>query len=117
MVDEAGVGAANIAAPSSMEIFKTAKADFIRKLDKPEQYEEFSRCTTIDAVYEALKEQSKRSTVRNLGRARPYLDALAQFSGVIEVFTQVKPELLCLIWVSDWGKSLPYHSIDGYRDP
>ena len=90
----------SILPPSAMEIFETAKTDFMARLDHPEQYEDVSQCTSIDAVYELLKEQSGTKLVQRLGRARPYLDALAQFSGVIEVFVQARPQILSLIWVS-----------------
>jgi hypothetical protein len=34
-----------------------------------------------------------------LGRIKPYLECLSQYVSVIDTFVQLKPSLLCLIWV------------------
>lgn len=59
--------------------------------------------TTIDDVLKAAKEiqekQGKRALLRNLNRIKPYIDGLVQFSKIIEVFGQAKPEIMAFIWV------------------
>ena len=45
-------------------------------------------------------EQAKRRGLRNMRKIKPFVDVLAQYARVIEVFVNVKPDLLGLIWVS-----------------
>ena len=42
--------------------------------------------------------QSKSKTLRNMQRIEHYVKGLEQYAGVIEIFVQVKPDLLALIW-------------------
>jgi hypothetical protein len=64
---------------------------------------EFLKMRTIDDVYAETdriqREQAKKASLRNLKRLEPYLLRLKEYSGVIEQFVQVKPEMLALIWV------------------
>lgn len=43
--------------------------------------------------------QEKKGMLRNMRRIQPLINGLTQFSGVIEVFVQSKPEVLAFIWV------------------
>ena len=42
----------------------------------------------------------KKKTLRNMKRIEPYIVGLSRYSDVCSIFVQVKPEILCLIWVS-----------------
>jgi hypothetical protein len=87
-----------------LEIFESAQRAFLHKLKDSAHYEVLSGHRSPEAVLKqincVLQEKSLGGTVRNIGRIRPYLDALIQFSAVIEVFIQAKPEILSLVWVS-----------------
>ena len=87
-------------ATSTQDLFDTAKSDFVRDLKEPY---DFSSYSSINDIYQATDElqrkQSKTRTLRNLSRIKPYLDGLTQYSNIIELFCQVKPDVLCLIWV------------------
>jgi hypothetical protein len=84
------------------DAFEEAKEDFFKSLKDPDVYD-FSQFTSINDVYDTTdkiqQEQNRTGALQGLNRIRPYLDCLSQYSGVIETFTQVKPDLLCLIWV------------------
>lgn len=47
----------------------------------------------LKAAQEIQEKQGKRSLLRNLNRIKPYIDGLVQFSNIIEIFVQVKPEI------------------------
>jgi len=63
----------------------------------------FSQCTTEDEIWTLAKsleeEQGGRMSLRNLRRIEPFITSISQYAKVIEVFVQVKPEILGLIWV------------------
>lgn len=50
------------------------------------------------AIAEVEKEQSKRKSFRNMGKIRPLIDALENYSKVVEVFVNAKPDVLAFIW-------------------
>lgn len=85
-----------------IDAFQNAKQDFLASLKDPSLFESVSNISSIHDVYafttQLQRDQSKRHGLRNLRRITPYLDRLKQFAGVIEVFVQVKPEILGLIW-------------------
>jgi len=87
------------------DAFEEAKEDFFKSLKDPDVYD-FSQFTSINDVYDTTdkiqQEQNRTGTLQGLNRIRPYLDCLTQYSGVIETFTQVKPDLLCLLWVCEF---------------
>lgn len=84
------------------DAFKSAKDDFKRSLKNPALYD-FSRISTIDDVLEEAtkieKQQAKTKTLRGLTRIRPFINGLKEYSAVVEVFVQAKPDVLSLIWV------------------
>lgn len=89
------------------EAFATAKEDFKRSLKNPAQYD-FSKVTSIDDVYDEAekiqRQQAKTKTLRGLNRLQPFLNALNEYSGIIDAFVQAKPEIMSLIWVWFWWK-------------
>jgi hypothetical protein len=84
------------------DAFEAARQDFLRSLKDRDVYN-FSQFTSINNVYDTtdkIQEEQRRSgALRGLNRIRPYLDCLSQYVGVIDTFTQAKPDILCLIWV------------------
>lgn len=81
--------------------FDTALSSFKNGLTEKEKLD-FSQ-TSIDDVYTETKRiqerQSQQGLLRNLRRIQPYINGLVQYSKVIEVFVQVKPEIMAFIWV------------------
>ncbi|KAI1103967.1 hypothetical protein F4804DRAFT_211097 [Jackrogersella minutella] len=83
------------------DAFKSAKEDFKRSLKNPALYD-FSKITSIDDVLEEAKkiekQQAKTKTLRGLKRVQPLINSLKEYSAVIEVFVQAKPDVMSLIW-------------------
>lgn len=69
----------------------------------PAQQDEFKPVNSIDDVYNQGKiiqeKQAEKRGMRAMERIRPYADGLNRYTESISVFTNAKPELLCLIWV------------------
>ena len=82
--------------------FENAVRDFKTSLNNDALYTKILETTTIDQVYDATdklqKEQAKNGHLRHLSKIEPYLERLRDYSSVIEVFLQVKPDILGLIW-------------------
>ncbi|PMD44746.1 hypothetical protein L207DRAFT_552817 [Hyaloscypha variabilis F] len=82
--------------------FEKSIRDFKANLKDDRLYSEILQTTTIDQVYnftEKLQaDQNKDGHMRHLAKIGPFLENLRGYAGVIEVFIQVKPEILALIW-------------------
>ena len=82
--------------------FDIAKEEFRKQLKSPDLYEEILSTTSIDQVYDFTdrlqNEQAKTNHLRHLAKIEPYLERLREYARVIEVFAQVNPDILCLIW-------------------
>ncbi|KAI0812103.1 NACHT domain protein [Xylaria sp. FL0064] len=82
--------------------FDNAIRDFKAELKDEQVYNELLQITTIDQVYDATDEiqrkQAKQGHLRHLSKVSPYLDRLNEYAATIEVFLQVKPDILALIW-------------------
>jgi hypothetical protein len=82
--------------------FDAAKREFQAQLKDPDLYDEILKTTTIDQVYDFTdrlqEEQAKNGHLRHLAKIEPYLEGLREYAKVIEVFAQVSPDILCLIW-------------------
>ncbi|KAI1273970.1 NACHT domain protein [Xylaria sp. FL0933] len=82
--------------------FDNAISDFKAELKDEQIYRELLQITTIDQVYDATDEiqrkQAKQGHLRHLSKVSPYLDRLNEYAATIEVFLQVKPDILALIW-------------------
>ena len=82
--------------------FEDAKQAFRKKLKDPRLYDQILATKTVDDVYEAtakLQETTLGSgRLRYLGKIRRFLEQLSSYAAVIEVFIQVKPDVLALIW-------------------
>jgi hypothetical protein len=87
------------------EAFEEARADFVKRLGRRSlpTAQAISNATTIHDVAEAIaevEEQQQRSgRLRALGRLKPFVRGLQEYARVIEVFVQVKPDIIGLLWV------------------
>ncbi|KAI0813590.1 hypothetical protein GGR55DRAFT_687285 [Xylaria sp. FL0064] len=98
------------------EAFDEAKKKFRDNLKDQRLYNEIlADAATLDDVYQKAAELQEnaacRASMRNFRRLRPFLDVLAGYGQVIEVFVQVKPEILALIWgpiklILQWSSEL-----------
>jgi hypothetical protein len=84
------------------DAFEAARQDFLRSLKDRDIYN-FSQFTSINDIYDTTdqiqQEQVMSGTLQGLNRIRPYLECLSQYVGVLDTFAQIKPDILCLIWV------------------
>jgi hypothetical protein len=84
------------------EAFDRAMREFKSHLDDDSLYSEILQTTSIQQVYDATdklqEEQGKSGALRNLPRITPYMNRLNEYAASIEVFIQVKPDILALIW-------------------
>jgi hypothetical protein len=79
--------------------FKQVLEDFKKRL-KPDERASFS-ITTLGDLQNAAKDlqerQRKSKTAQNLKRIEPFLQAMAQYKEIIEVFLNTS-SLLCFVW-------------------
>lgn len=59
------------------------------------------------AIDEIQRAQAQRRGLRNLNKIRPFLNGLEQYSKVIEVFVNAKPDIMAFIWVGRKRMALP----------
>ncbi|KAK0635997.1 hypothetical protein B0T17DRAFT_517828 [Bombardia bombarda] len=83
------------------DAYRDARQEFL--LSVPRQYhQDFANFGTIDHVYTEIRDiqrqQAKTKTLVALKRIEPYLNGLKDYFGVIDTFSQVQPEIICLIW-------------------
>jgi hypothetical protein len=79
--------------------FKQAFDNFKKRL-KPEEEAKFAITSLNDlelAVKDLQDRQRKTKTAQNLKRIEPFLQAMAQYKEIIEVFLNAS-SLLCFIW-------------------
>ncbi|KAF5721586.1 NACHT domain-containing protein [Fusarium mundagurra] len=86
----------------AQQALEQAQQAFRSKVESPNIYEEILSAGTIEEVYKLTNDiQSKlapQGKLRHLAKIKPFLDRLSEYAGVIEVFVQVKPDILALIW-------------------
>jgi hypothetical protein len=64
-----------------------------------DEFQEIKNLEDLDlAIREIEKQQANRKSLRDMGKVRPFLNALDQYSQVIEVFVNAKPDMLAFIW-------------------
>lgn len=82
--------------------FDDAVRDFQGEFRDQELFD-FTALHTGDDLYSEIQktqeEQGRNKQLRNMKKIQPLLDCLEQYSSVLEVFVQVKPSVLALIWV------------------
>ncbi|KAK8134781.1 hypothetical protein PG984_006793 [Apiospora sp. TS-2023a] len=84
-----------------VDSLRDAVAEFKGRLECPDKID-FDNAQSIDDVYKETARiqdlQSRTTTLRASKRLKPYLNFLTQYETTIEVFVQVKPDILALIW-------------------
>jgi len=84
------------------DAFNRAKMDFEKELNDPGLLNDILSISTPgelwDAMHQIQTEQESKGQLRYLKKVTPYLDCLAAYAGVVEVFVQVKPDVLALVW-------------------
>ncbi|KAF5241930.1 hypothetical protein FANTH_8890 [Fusarium anthophilum] len=84
------------------EVFEKAKADFLNGIKDQKLRSQLQKATTIDDIWDYTeqlqKDQGSNKRLRGMKRIGPYIERLQEYAGVIEVFVQVKPDILALIW-------------------
>jgi hypothetical protein len=87
---------------SASMAFKVAIQNFKNALKNDNLYNEILQTTSIEQVYDLTDslqvEQAKRNDIKHLSKIKPYLDRLEAYTGAINTFVQVKPDILALIW-------------------
>lgn len=85
-----------------VEAFKEAVEDFKNRVPTADQLD-LDTPQSITDIYEETARiqavQSRSNTLRASKRLDPYLRFLSQYESTVEVFVQVKPDILALIWV------------------
>ncbi|KAK8037815.1 Nacht domain protein [Apiospora marii] len=86
---------------SIVAAFEQARHKFLIEL-KDDKIRRDIQTTTVDQVYTAIadiqKEQGSKGHLRDLQKISPYLDCIKEYAAAIEVFAQVKPDIIALIW-------------------
>jgi hypothetical protein len=92
----------SLPSPTVLGAFERA-ADRFRNSLSSEDLHLFSAVTTIEDVWDHVKymqmEQGSRMALRNMGRIKPFIQGIEQYTKVIDTFVSAKPEILALIWV------------------
>lgn len=92
------------ASDSFQQAFELAKREFLDSLTNSNENlrREILSTTSVDQVYDATDklqaEQSQRKSTQNLARIGPYLEALKHYTSAIEVFVQLNPGIMALVW-------------------
>lgn len=86
----------------TQQAFEKVVQEFKSRLNDDELYSEILKTKSIDEVYDLTdrlqEEQVRKGRLRNLSKIQPFLEGLRSYASVIEVFMQVKPDVLALIW-------------------
>lgn len=82
-------------------VFSSVLSAFRRRLT-PQDVNDF-QSTTLEDLKEEItriqRTQAQRRGFRNLNKIRPFLNGIEQYSKVIEVFVNAKPDIMAFIWV------------------
>ena len=83
-------------------VFERSIRDFKANLKNDKLYNDILQTTSIDQIYDLTdklqEEQAKDGHLRHLSRIGPFLERLRGYEAVIDMFVQVKPDILALIW-------------------
>jgi hypothetical protein len=82
--------------------FEDAQEAFRKKLKDERLYEQILTTKKVTDVYEATAKLQEtilgKGRLRYLGKIGRFLEKLSSYVSVIEIFIQVKPDMLALIW-------------------
>ena len=85
----------------SLERLEIIAASFRTQLSS-EEFVAINKIKTFadlqDAIRDIEAKQVLSKSIRNINKIRPFVNSLQQYTGVIEVFVNVKPDFLALIW-------------------
>lgn len=80
------------------KIFDDAKGEFQRKLPAGTRFQDLLGVNTINELYDATDKLQKPRRLHYMKRIQSFLARIQAFAGVVEVFVQVQPEILALLW-------------------
>lgn len=82
--------------------FQAAMHEFKTNLNNDEVYTKLLTVASIDKVYDLTDklqaDQGRKGHLRHLAKIEPYLNRLREYTGAIDTFVQVPPEIMALIW-------------------
>jgi hypothetical protein len=112
-------GAAVSADPAALREFEKVVERFTNELPATERIA-FSQSRSITAVYEEVylmqQTHDKSKTFRYMNRLKPFIEALDKYSRVIDIFANVKPELIAFLWVLKFRFILRSQKLTTTRD-
>lgn len=93
-------------APNTVPMaFERAANKLLGKFTDEEQKKYFGQPTSIGDIWDLVEnlqaQQASRGALQNMARIEPFIKGMTQYAKVIEVFVQVKPEIMALIWVRE----------------
>ena len=85
----------------SVERLETIAASFRSRLSS-EDFLAIKKIQNYADLEDAIRDIEAKlvlsKSIRNINKIRPFVNSLQQYTGVIEVFVNVKPDFLALIW-------------------
>ncbi|PKX97986.1 uncharacterized protein P174DRAFT_508347 [Aspergillus novofumigatus IBT 16806] len=88
--------------PLIQNAFQAAVHEFKTNLNNDQLYTKLLAVTSIDEVYDLTDklqaDQGRKGHLRHLAKIEPFLNRLREYTGVIDTFVQVYPEIMGLIW-------------------
>ena len=78
----------------------------------PQDISDFQSTTFEDLKAEITaiqRKQAQRRGFRNLNRVRPFINGIEQYSKVIEVFVNAKPDIMAFVWVRNFQTGKRYY--------
>lgn len=85
-------------------LFSRVLTSFRQRLS-PQDINDFESTTLEDLKEEITRIQRiqvQRRSLRNLNKIKPFLNGIEQYSKVIEVFVNAKPDIMAFIWVCNF---------------
>ncbi|GAQ07430.1 hypothetical protein ALT_4751 [Aspergillus lentulus] len=82
--------------------FQAAMLEFKTNLNNDKLYTKLLAVASIDEVYDLTDklqaDQGRKGHLRHLAKIEPFLNRLREYTGAIDTFVQVYPEIMGLIW-------------------
>jgi hypothetical protein len=87
--------------PLLSSMFSESSLEFASKLPAS-LVETFAEIQTLEDLVRAIQDiearQADRKSLRYLSKIKPCLNALNEYSGIIEVFVNAKPDIMAFVW-------------------
>ncbi|GFF67628.1 predicted protein [Aspergillus lentulus] len=88
--------------PLIQNAFQAAMLEFKTNLNNDKLYTKLLAVASIDEVYDLTDklqaDQGRKGHLRHLAKIEPFLNRLREYTGAIDTFVQVYPEIMGLIW-------------------